>query len=410
MYNKWIGSDKDVFKTRAFKLSIFGPVILAIGIGLFIHFNVTFGSFLSYIWLTMKLPIAIASLAIPLATWTIANHRSSQMIKTLNFQEEKRLFETYFEQESFFERIFGRQITNSKWVYITKEDLSVIHSKLYEFKRLKEKNTISICEIIEEPLIDYYKTTRKLFWNFYDSFEDEKIKDDKNIFLLDHLVHNFIERLHFQLMFISSHIGTRVLEQQKTSLPLLCTAYFEIYYLMQDLNIGQPMDEEDFNDDLEMFNAVVNVISQNYNIRHEQITIEHIQQQTSVREMVKQSTAKPIAQAVNRIMYIFSDHLCKISDDVKIREKSGEFISFRLFVHTIDDSINISFIEHYEGESIEGKLVMSYKGEERIADIHRLDGGYRIGQDEKTAKLFERDCIEFVLIYLKRAGIGKDLD
>ncbi|TOM12246.1 hypothetical protein, partial [Vibrio parahaemolyticus] len=74
---------------------------------------------------------------IPLATWVIANHRSAQITKSNKLQESKRLVETYLEQESFFERVYGRKITTAKWSFITQEDLPVIHAELYEFQKLQ---------------------------------------------------------------------------------------------------------------------------------------------------------------------------------------------------------------------------------------------------------------------------------
>ncbi|HDZ9330053.1 TPA: hypothetical protein RUZ39_004011, partial [Vibrio cholerae] len=142
-YDDLVAKDKDVFTTPLFKLSILIPCCLALIVGFGISYNDNFSSLLGSLWATMKLPIALASLSLPLATWVIANHRSAQLLKSAKLQESKRLVETYLEQEAFFERVYGRKLVSAGWEYITKEDLPVIHAQLYEFERLQVKNSIS---------------------------------------------------------------------------------------------------------------------------------------------------------------------------------------------------------------------------------------------------------------------------
>ncbi|AXY01289.1 hypothetical protein D1115_08980 [Vibrio alfacsensis] len=197
MYNKFVAKDKDVFATPLFLLSIAIPMLTAIGIGIALYFSTTFSSVLSHIWATMKLPLAIASLSIPLATWVIANHRSAQITKSNKLQESKRLVETYLEQESFFERVYGRKITTAKWSFITKEDLPVIHAELYEFQKLQDKGEIKARANVKDDVQAYFHGTHRVFWEYYEHFVKRK-KMKTTSFYWSHL----------QLSFMSIYIIT----------------------------------------------------------------------------------------------------------------------------------------------------------------------------------------------------------
>ena len=91
MYKKIVGARKDVFKTTALWLAILVPIGLSVLLWFAISYFEVFGLFLSDAWATMKLPIAIASLSIPLATWAIANHSSARVTETLANQDRKQL-------------------------------------------------------------------------------------------------------------------------------------------------------------------------------------------------------------------------------------------------------------------------------------------------------------------------------
>ncbi|MFM5398757.1 hypothetical protein ACET8C_10660 [Aeromonas veronii] len=110
MYNKLIGARNDVLKSGAFIASICIPIALSVGVALLIHYLPSFNSLLSHLWETMKLPIAIASLSIPLATWAIANHGSARVTETLKIQDRKQLSELYFEQEKLFEKVLAKKL------------------------------------------------------------------------------------------------------------------------------------------------------------------------------------------------------------------------------------------------------------------------------------------------------------
>lgn len=191
MYNKFIGAKNDVLKSGAFIAAIFVPLILSIAIALMIKFVPAFVPLLSSLWETMKLPIAIASLSIPLATWAIANHGSARVTETLKIQDRKQLSELYFEQEKLFEKVLTRKIEHYEFKYITVQDLPVIHATIFNYKNIYQHGRIafnnSICENIKEA----FDTNNNVNRIFYEKFTEEKNGNNDSIRICN-LTSNYI--------------------------------------------------------------------------------------------------------------------------------------------------------------------------------------------------------------------------
>lgn len=407
MYNKFVGSNKDVFKTRAFRISIFLPVIIAVTFAVAIHYNQTFNGFLSYLWKEMKLPLAIASLTIPFTTWTIANHRSSQMIKTINSQEEKRLYESYFEQEAFFERVFGRCISNSKWEYIVIEDLPVIHSRIYEFNKLKLKKEISICSNVESEVDKYFSESRKAFWEFYPLFTEEISKKDSNEYRLNQLVDNLFLYLHHQLMTATIHLGTRFIDKNEITLPMLCIAYFEIQYLMEHFDIKENITNEELSENSETFNAVIRIVSEFYGIEDKKLNLNEIKSKIEQNMMVKHAVRSPLVYGVDSMMEKLSESYDNAFDEIKIYPKSGDFVSFSMFVgEDLTSTVDVFFTQSTDGDS-EGKITAQYQDKKVSIDIYKVDTSYHMGLNENDGELFYMNVGELVISYLDEKTSSK---
>lgn len=410
MYNKFIGSSKDVFKTKAFRLSILLPVFTALIIGILIHFNQPFSDFLSYLWKQMKLPLAISSLAIPFATWTIANHRSSQMIKTMNSQEDKRLYESYFEQEAFFERVFGRCIVNSKWKYIVSEDLPVIHSRIYEFNKLKNKKEIVINSEVEGLVDSYFAETKKVFWEFYPIFIDELSKDDSNDYQLNHLVNKLFTALHHHLMTATIFLGTRYIDKNEISLPMLCIAYFEINHLMTHFDVKVHVSPEDFSDDSDTFNAVIRVVSDYYKLEDEKLNLHNIEDSIYHNMMVKHAVKSPLVYAVDSMMNKISESYIQLFDELKVHPKSGDFLSITLFSgDDIQNAIDISFTISECKDDHVGQIIAVFKENSVSIDIYESGNAHRMGIDEQAGKTFFEAVGGLIFDYLEEKVFSKDV-
>ncbi len=401
MYEKFVAKDKDVFATPLFIASIAIPLISAVGIGLGIHYSLGFSTFLSNVWSTMKLPIAVASLSLPLATWVIANHRSAQITKANRLQESKRLVETYLEQESFFERVYGRKITTANWQFITKDDLPVIHAELYEFQRLHEKGQITPKESLSEDIQQYFDGTRKCFWEFYEYFLEEK-RDANNEYLLESLTIQLFEFLHRRLAVFSGTFGTRNIDLNETKLGMYIAAYFEIYYLCVDLNLPTiGTTDEILSEDYETFNAVANLIAERFGNGHEDTNLEAFRKGLEIKRMVKFAVLEPHVQAINKLVHDWSENFSANYESMKLLPFEGTYLGFKLFTHTPDDSVTMSFIETEEEEHF-GELRLE-KGDEIVfMPIFKIDTKMRIHRDGQAAQQTIVEILNFLSKHFPR--------
>ncbi|MDS1864274.1 hypothetical protein QX220_21870 [Vibrio vulnificus] len=401
MYEKFVAKDKDVFATPLFITSITIPLVTAIGIGLGIHYSIEFSEFLSNIWATMKLPIAIASLSLPLATWVIANHRSAQITKANKLLESKRLIETYLEQESFFERVYGRKITTANWQFITKDDLPVIHAELYEFQRLHEKGHIKLKESLSEDIQQYFDGTRKCFWEFYEYFVEEK-RDTNNEYLLESLTIQLFEFLHRRLAVFSGTFGTRNIDLNETKLGMYITAYFEIYYLCVDLNLPTGgTTNEILSEDYETFNAVVNLISERFGNGQEDINLSTFRESLEIKRMVKFAVSEPHVQTINKLIHDWSENFSDNYESMKLLPFDDAYLGFKLFAHTPDDAVIMSFMETDEKEYF-GELRLEKDAEIVFMPIFKEDTKIRLHKDAQAAQQAIGEILSFLSKHFQR--------
>ncbi len=385
MYNKFVAKEKDVFATPLFILSIVIPLLLATSVGFALYHSDSFSSFLSHIWATMKLPIAIASLSIPLATWVIANHRSAQIAKSNKLQEAKRLVETYLEQESFFERVYGRKITTAKWSFITTEDLPVIHAELYEFQKLQDKGEIKARDNVAEDVKTYFEDTNKVFREFYEHFVQEK-ENDNNDFLLESFTLQLYEILHYKLAHFSSVFGTQNVDVNITSLSTYISAYFEIYQLCIYLNIStNDINDDNIRDDHEIFSAVAKLISDSFGLQLESATLGRFKEDIEVRRMTKFATAAPHIQTINHLINEWSEKFTNKFKYLKVLPVNGKYLSFKLYTEAHNDCILMSFMETEEQEYF-GEIQFTKGTDREFMPIYKHETGISIHKDETSAE------------------------
>ncbi|ELJ8616632.1 hypothetical protein RUK64_003573 [Vibrio cholerae] len=380
-YDDLVAKDKDVFTTPLFKLSILIPCCLALIVGFGISYNDNFSSLLGSLWATMKLPIALASLSLPLATWVIANHRSAQLLKSAKLQESKRLVETYLEQEAFFERVYGRKLVSAGWEYITKEDLPVIHAQLYEFERLQVKNSISPRGDMNFILDAYFNNTRKLLWDFYEIFTKEK-EQENNSFQIDSYCHQLFENLNYTLMIFASEFGTRHLKVDTTKLSLYLTAYFEIYNLSGELKI-RPTDFQDvLDDDFETFNAVINIIIEHYQLYDGDITLERLRHSIGIRNIVRYFAGDAKSQNVNSLMQSWAKNFKDRIEGLNVFPVDDDkHLSLKLWTNDPDVFIKVKFEQEIDEKP--DRIVFSINAAQISIPIQQHEGSFRLCENDK---------------------------
>jgi hypothetical protein len=264
MYAKLVSSNKDVWKSPFFLISLLTPVVMGIALGLAIKsseglywdWSLSKAS-IELFWDYMKIPIAISSLSIPLASWAIANHRSAQLINTINAQEEKRMHDLFYAHQEHFQKTFGRILKTHKWVYIEEDDLCLIHSQVYDYNIIGTKNCISPNTDILNVIEMYCNNINENLQEFYVQFKS-KNTDDNDEFHYN-LIYNLLVYLREVLTPIVSSVATKPLSED-ASLHELLSAPIELSGLYLRVSTDEHKLDNFTSVDRDTVNAVGHII------------------------------------------------------------------------------------------------------------------------------------------------------
>jgi hypothetical protein len=233
----WVARTKPVFKSPLFRLSLALPLVVGflLAMSIFNAENLTTDMFggkksIDLFWEYMKVPIALSSLSIPLVSWVIANHRSSQLVETIEKQEVKRLHDLYYDHSEYFSKTFGRFVETHYWKYIEREDLYLIHRQLYFHNLEKQKEIFEPNEIVINGIQTYCRDINESFDSFIQDFT--MLADAKKENELDLLCYNFTIYLRDRLMMLVANLGCRPL-LPSSNLQILLSASVEITSLYQ---------------------------------------------------------------------------------------------------------------------------------------------------------------------------------
>ncbi|KMV28410.1 hypothetical protein AB733_23830 [Photobacterium swingsii] len=398
---------RTIFKVKLFWLVLTLPILVGIVIGSIIGhtegliLDVSQGkeSF-DIFWNHMRFPIAIASMSIPLATWVIANHRTSQFVKslevqernselqqksianqlqTLSYQADTQLLDSYYSHRDFFITIYSRKIETDSWEYIEKEDLPLIHAKLYNYSeltnikeiKLNQEKLIFIEEYLERhsrKLLEICTELTEFKTKFSDTIDDQheaSILAINSLWQLSAWLDQFALNLNFR----------RVISTQ-CPLSLMIKSYFEIFSLYTDL-VPDKATETRYQDVLEdqaIANAITNLIGE-ITKSGDDITIEGLEQSMGIKAICL-SVNPNQKHLVNSFLFRLNDELkhhflvdSKVEDNngyvsISYQNPTGEDLVIRYVEHCINDS---SDVENSSGHILlnEEKILETIKVEDK---------------------------------------------
>ncbi|WP_139429647.1 hypothetical protein [Aeromonas veronii] len=383
MYNKLIGARNDVLKSGAFIASICIPIALSVGVALLIHYLPSFNSLLSHLWETMKLPIAIASLSIPLATWAIANHGSARVTETLKIQDRKQLSELYFEQEKLFEKVLARKIEHYEFKYITIKDLPVIHATIFDYKNLHKNGHIIVRNTVSDNIKKVIEANNIVSYAFYDDFIAEKNGNNDSIKMHDLTAH-YISTIQHNLMILTPYIGCRVLREGVTSLGLLVSAYVEIEHMMLEIRqyIFDGLPENYISEaDYELYHAILNVTTEYFKCGQDDLTIAKISDTTrtnvTIKHFVKSDLHRFIFGVMDKIRPLINDACSHLI----IQQEDLEYISIKVFHNNPNNYLRVFFTKDDIDSIRAGKLKVEWNDESHSVDVIYKEDGYIVGND-----------------------------
>ncbi|MCQ4056294.1 hypothetical protein [Aeromonas sp. SG16] len=389
MYKKIVGARKDVFQTTALWLAILVPIVLSALFGFGISQFAAFGVFLSDMWATMKLPIAIASLSIPLATWVIANHSSARVTETLANQDRKQLSDIYFEQEKLFERILIRKIKHLNFRYITAEDLPVIHATIFDYKNLHKNGFLKIKSDLSDKIREVTEINRGNSLFFYEAFMEEKNGGNDSI-KMQNLTCSYIEMLANNLMVLAGHVGCRMIRENDTSLETLCSAFVEIEHLVSEIKNFITDDIEDSfltEDDYELFNAIMVVTAEYHGGTPAELTISKVVESTHLKVLIKHFAGSDLRRFISSVMDKVIDFVREASSHLNIVQSDEEYLALKIYHNDPSDSIKVFFTK-LDDESVIGVISAEWRNEKYDINVVCEDGKYNIGPDLKEQGRF----------------------
>ncbi|MFM5214817.1 hypothetical protein [Aeromonas hydrophila] len=389
MYKKIVGARKDVFQTTALWLAILVPIVLSALLWFGISHFAAFGMFLSDMWATMKLPIAIASLSIPLATWVIANHSSARVTETLANQDRKQLSDIYFEQEKLFERILIRKIKHLNFRYITAEDLPVIHATIFDYKNLHKNGFLKIKSDLSDKIREVTEVNRGNSLFFYEAFIEEKNGGNDSI-KMQNLTCSYIDMLAKNLMMLAGHVGCRMIRENDTSLETLCSAFVEIEHLVSEIKNFITDDIKDSfltEDDYELFNAIMVVTTEYHGGTPAELTISKVIESTHLRVLIKHFAGSDLRRFISSVMDKVIDFVREASSHLNIVQSDEEYLALKIYHNDPSDFIKVFFTK-LDDESVIGVVSVEWRNEKYDINVVYEDEKYNIGHDLKEQGRF----------------------
>lgn len=391
MYKKIVGARKDVFQTTALRLAILIPIVLSALLWFGISHFAAFGVFLSNMWTTMKLPIAIASLSIPFATWAIANHSSARVTETLANQDRKQLSEIYFEQERLFEKVLIRKIKHLNFRYITVEDLPAIHATMFDYKNLHKNGFLKIKSDLSEKIREVTDINRGNSLFFYEAFIEERNGSNDSI-RMQYLTCDYIDKLSNNLMVLAGYLGCRMIRDNDTSLETLCSAFVEIEHLVAEIKTFITDDIEDSfltDDDYELFNAIMVVTAEYHGGTPAELTISKVVESTHSNIVIKHFAGSDLRRFIFSVMDRVIDVVRDASSHLNVIQSDEEYLSLKIYHNEPSDFIKVFFTKFDDDhESVVGVVSVEWKNENYDISVVFKDGGYNIGPDLKEQGIF----------------------
>ncbi|EKP0262813.1 hypothetical protein JFQ93_004181 [Aeromonas sobria] len=389
MYKKIVGARKDVFQTTALRLAILVPIVLSALLWFGISHFAAFGVFLSNMWATMKLPIAIASLSIPLATWVIANHSSARVTETLANQDRKQLSDIYFEQEKLFESVLIRKIKHLNFRYITAEDLPVIHATIFDYKNLHKNGFLKIKPDLSDKIREVTEVNRGNSLFFYEAFIEEKNGGNDSI-RMQNLTCSYMDMLANNLMVLAGHVGCRMIRENDTSLETLCSAFVEIEHLVSEIkNFITDDIENSFltEDDYELFNAIMVVTTEYHGSTPAELTISKVVESTNLKVLIKHFAGSDLRRFISSVMDKVIDFVREASSHLNVVQSDEEYLALKIYHNDPSDFIKVFFTK-LDDESVIGVVSVEWKNEKYDISVVCEDEKYHIGHDLKEQGRF----------------------
>lgn len=339
----------------------------------------------------MKLPIAIASLSIPLATWVIANHSSARVTETLANQDRKQLSDIYFEQEKLFERVLIRKIKHLNFRYITAEDLPVIHATIFDYKNLHKNGFLKIKSDLSDKIRDVTEINRGNSLFFYEAFIEEKNGGNDSI-KMQNLTCSYIDMLANNLMVLAGHVGCRMIRENDTSLETLCSAFVEIEHLVSEIKNFITDDIEDSfltEDDYELFNAIMVVTTEYHGGTPAELTISKVIESTHLKVLIKHFAGSDLRRFISSVMDKVIDFVRETSSHLNVVQSDEEYLALKIYHNDLSDFIKVFFTKlDDEYESVIGVVSVEWKNEKYDISVVFKDEKYNIGHDLKEQGRF----------------------
>lgn len=389
---------KKLSQTILFRASIAIPIALSAIAGFAIYYFQNFSLVLSDLWRQYKIPMAIASLSIPLAAWVTANHRSVQTMVALKLQKEKRLYEMYYEQQTHFEKVMGRRIENAKFQYITAEDLPVIFSELYEFNRIQQKGSVTLKSESINQINRFLNQTSQIVYDFYRHFSKHKEENPDQNRALDGFIRQLYTFLQCNLHQLSDEIGVKYIDLSDASVEIFGNAYTEViqltYYMGEDFkgvwdNLVDENGERSDENVINTFNAIENIIQKHMSINGS-ANFSNLQSDMSFKEVLKMDNATPLQRLVtNSCLELLENIRTRFKlKDTDILMIEGKYDKYQFPTNEQGSTLELWFDELSDTE---GHLVLKSPDVDYKAKFTILDEEIEIDGKKQTKYTIDDD-------------------
>lgn len=352
-------NEESFTKTTSFRVALYLPLALSL-----VTFLVSLYSEKSFAALNnfldeYKSSIAIASLSLPLVAWSIAHHRSTQTIKSLQLQRDKRLYDLYYERQKHFETTIGRKIELEGFSYLKQQDLPLLFSALYEYDALESKQKVSMKVDAANILNAYLSQTKEIIEDFTVDFSKVQESEPEQYRKLDLLQYRLYEDLCQQSLTLAKSLHFPRIRLEDARLSTFKNAYVEVVTL--SFFIGKPLEDVWGDDDngyegsklenvIDTFDGAIGMIKTHMHIQGEP-SFGNLRIDSTSRKVIAQVNMTPLQIYLNKIFEHLTSKIVKelMLSEESIEIKEGEFFTVLFHAKEKENSYRMLF-EKSEGD------------------------------------------------------------
>ena len=342
-----------------------------------------------------KLALAlVASCFMISIQWLIAHHSNKPSELEVQQIINRHLRDEYNTSEHLLIKQFGKFASDRSFTFISTDDLSAIHSKVYAEGCLIQRGKLSVCDEAIRAFDHYFTDTERLLGEALNLLLDEEAKGTPNRYIKESVIIQLIQFLNRCALTLHYETGMRIINLDRSDINAYRDAFFETLHLANFFGgelapivsrVADASSTESSNsqEDIENMFIAAHKIAESLVTSSEGATHGGLYRSIQLRSIIKQAQGSPL--------YLLS---CQVIQDIILEPLLGE--SKEIGAVQVDD--NYPKYDIYNQAGVK-KLTLGYKEVDENTLILTLSGE---GENVETT-------VRFVDSENKRFEVDRDM-